>query len=163
VTDSPQATDPSLPAPGPVGTHWDLVNKLKAEGAPREQVLERLKALGLDDESSKVLFNAVMGAMPSELPSAQLSGGTNVLSPSTFTLSDIGLTGHPTVVGLYWMGFGAAILLALGIGALMNVTDLVTVPEGVEFYALRLGGIASMAFIAWGVFRYMQGVTIRRR
>ena len=84
MTDSPQATDPSLPAPGPVGTHWDLVNKLKAEGAPREQVLERLKALGLDDESSKVLLNSVMGAMPSELPSAQLSGGTNVLSPFLF-------------------------------------------------------------------------------
>lgn len=159
MSDTPQATD----TPTPAGTHWDLVNRLKAEGATREQVLERLKSVGLDDESAKVLLNAAMGAMPSELPSAQLTGGTNVLSPSTFTLSDIGLTGHPTVVGMYWIGFGAAILLALGIGTLMNVTDLVSVPEGVEFFALRIGGIASMAFIAWGVFRYMQGVTIRRR
>jgi hypothetical protein len=158
VSETSQAPDAPV-----AGTNWDLVNTLKAEGATREQVLERLKARGLDDESSKVLVNSVMGAMPSELPSAQLTGGTNVLSPSTFTLSDIGLTGHPTVVGTYWIGFGAAILLALGIGTLMSVTDLVTVPEGVEYFALRLGGIASMAFIAWGVFRYLQGITIRRR
>lgn len=162
--ETPAVPDAPHPAPAaPVGTHWDLVNRLKTEGASREVVLEKLKGLGLDDESAKVLVNSVMGAMPADLPSAQLTGGTNVLAPGSFTLSDIGLTGHPTVVGLYWMGFGAAILLALGIGALMSVTELVTVPDDVAFFALRLGGIASMAFIAWGVFRYMQGVTIRRR
>lgn len=156
--------DATTPAPAaPVGTHWDLVNRLKAEGASREVMLEKLKALGLDEESAKVLVNAATGVMPADLPSAQLTGGTNVLAPGSFTLSDIGLTGHPTVVGLYWMGFGAAILLALGIGTLMNVTGLVTVPEEVSFLSLRLGGIAAMSFVGWGVFRYLQGVTIRRR
>ncbi len=167
MSDTPPSPDapavPTTPELGPAGTSWDLVRRLKTEGATREQVLERLKATGLDDESAKVLFNAVMGAMPADLPSAQLSPGTNILSPTVFTLSDIGLTGSPTVVGLYWMGFGAAILIALGIGALMTESGLVTLPEDVGDYALRLGGVASMACIAWGFFRYTQGIVIRRK
>lgn len=147
----------------PDGTSWNLVKKLHAEGAPREQILAKLKANGLDDESARVLFNSVSGSLPVELPSAQLSPGTNVLSPSAFTLSDIGLTGPPTTVGLYWMGFGAAILLALGTGFIMTETLGRELPEDVGFYAVRIGGFISMGCVSWGVFRYSQGITIRRK
>lgn len=161
---APQAgsdvTAPTLPAQG---TRWDLVKRLAGEGATREQMMSRLKDTGLDDESAKVLINSVAGALPVELPDAQLSPGTNTLSPSTFTLSDIGLTGPPHTVGLYWMGFGAAILLALGVGFLMTTMLDQELPEGVSFYAVRLGGFASMCCVAWGLFRYSQGITIRRK
>ncbi len=164
----PDAALPPLPEapaadPAPNGTSWDLVKQFKAEGMPREQMLEKLKARGLDDESAKVLINSVAGAMPAELPDAQLSPGTNVLSPSTFTLSDIGLTGPPTTVGLYWMAFGAAILLALGVSFLMTEMLNKQLPEDVGFYALRIGGFVSMCCVGWGLYRYSQGITIRRK
>ena len=147
----------------PAGTSWDLVNRFKADGLTREQMLEKLKATGLDDESSKVLINSVIGSMPADLPNAQLSPGMNVLSPSTFTLSDIGLTGPPATVGLYWMAFGAAILLALGVGFLMTEMLDKPLPEDVGFLAVRIGGFVSMCCVGWGAFRYSQGVTIRRK
>ncbi len=145
------------------GTNWDLVKRLKAEGVTPADAVARLKATGLDDESAKVLVNSVMGAMPTDIPSAQLTPGTNILAPAVFTLSDIGLTGSPTVVGVYWIGFGAAILLALGVGFMMTATDLVKLPDDVGYYAVRLCGVASMTCIAWGAFRYSQGITIRRK
>jgi hypothetical protein len=139
------------------------VNQLKAEGATREAIFERLKARGLDDEGARVLLNSVMGVLPAHLPDAQLTSGLDPLAPTVFTLSDFGLTGPPTTVGLYWMGFGAAIVLALGVGFVMTATDLVQLPEDVGFYAVRLGGLAAMACVGWGAFRYSQGITIRRR
>lgn len=161
---SPTAASPDSAAPtAPPGTSWDLVQRLKAEGATREVMLEQLKAAGLDDEGAKVLVNSVAGALPSELPSAQLTAGTDLLSPSVYTLSDIGLTGPPTVVGLYWMGFGVAILLALGLGWMLTAAGLAEVPAGVGEYALRIGGIAASSALAWGAFRYAQGIRIRRR
>lgn len=169
VSDTPP--DPSAPetkpepaaSAEPTSAGWELVQQLKREGATREQMLERLKATGLDDESAKVLINSVAGALPAELPSAQISPGMNVLSPSTFSLSDVGLTGPAHTVGLYWMGFGAAILLALGIGFLMTELLDQKLPDGVAFYAVRLGGVVSMSCVAWGLFRYSQGVTVRRK
>lgn len=161
---SPLEPKPEPAAPtAPTGTRWDLVQQLKREGATREQMIEKLKATGLDDESVMVLINSVAGALPAELPSAQLSPGMNVLSPSTFSLSDVGLTGPPHTVGLYWMGFGAAILLALGVGFLMTELLDQALPEGVAFYAVRVGGVVSMTCVAWGLFRYSQGVTVRRK
>jgi hypothetical protein len=164
LPDAPEVKS-APPAKEPVvnGTSWDLVKRFKAEGVPRDQMLEKLKATGLDEESAKVLINSVVGALPVELPNAQLSPGTNVLSPSVFTLSDIGLTGPPTTVGLYWMGFGAAILLALGVGFLMTEMLGKELPEDVGFYAVRLGGFVSMCCVGWGLFRYSQGITIRRK
>ena len=168
MSEAPPRTEaPSTAAPAvdetPNGTSWDLVKRFKSEGVPREEMLTRLKATGLDEESAQVLINSVVGAMPSDLPDAQLSPGTNVLAPSVFTLSDIGLTGPPTTVGLYWMGFGAAILLALGLGFIMTEMLGKELPEDVGFYALRLGGFVSMCCVSWGLFRYSQGITIRRK
>ncbi len=143
--------------------HYQRVVEWNAQKLPREKMLEQLKADGLDDESANVLINSVAGAMPPALPEAELSRGTNVLAPSAFSLSDVGLQGHPSVVGLYWMGFGAAILIALFIAGMLTVTGIVKVPDAVQFYALRVGGFVSMSFVAWGLFRWSQGVTIRRR
>jgi hypothetical protein len=163
TTDAPKPAEPAAPEPAPNGTSWDLVKRFKAEGVAPEQMLEKLKATGLDEESAKVLINSVVGAMPADLPNAQLSPGTNILSPGTFTLSDIGLTGPPATVGLYWMGFGAAILIALGLGFVMTEMLDKKLPEDVGFYALRVGGLLSMLCVAWGLFRYSQGITIRRK
>lgn len=147
----------------PDGTRYERVQQWKTQGLGRPEMLKKLKADGLDDESALVLINSVIGAMPSDLPTAQLSPGRNALAPSVFTLSDIGLTGPSHVVGMYWIGFGAAILLALGLGALMSATGLVELPDDVGYYAARLGGFAAMVCVSWGVFRYTQGVSIRRR
>ncbi|MFT3712663.1 MAG: hypothetical protein QM817_33860 [Archangium sp.] len=163
---TPVATE-SAPAPTPeapiLGTAYDQVQKLKADGVSREEIIEKMKAAGHDDESAKVLVNSVMGAMPSDLPSAQLSPGTNALAPSVFALSDIGLTGPSHVVGLYWMGFGAAILIALALASLMTSAGFGKLPTGVAYYGVRLGGVFSMAFIGYGIFRYSQAVVIRRK
>lgn len=158
------AEEPPEAAPAPAQSPaWDLVQRLKAEGATREVMLERLKGQGLDDEAAKVLVNSVVGRLPAELPSAQLTGGNDLLSPSLYTLSDIGLTGPPTVVGLYWMGFGVAILLALALAWILSAAGLVSVPEDVGEYAFRIGGFASAACLVWGAYRYSQGIVIRRK
>lgn len=163
VSDTTPTEAPPAAAATTPGTHYDIVKQMAEAKASREDMLAKLKASGLDDESAKVLINSVTGAMPQELPDAQLSPGMNVLSPSTFTLSDIGLTGHPATVGLYWMGFGAAILLALGVGTMLTVMTDAKLPEDVGYYAFRLGGVISMTCVAWGLFRYFQGVTIKRK
>lgn len=162
MSDAP--ADQTAPAAAPAnGTAYEQVQKLKAEGKSREDIITVLKGQGHDDEAARVLVNSVMGAMPPELPSAQLSPGTNALAPSVFTLSDIGLSGPSHVVGIYWMGFGAAILLALGLAGLMNMAGFAKVPDSVAYYGLRLGGVLSMACVAWGVFRYSQAIVIRRK
>ncbi|MBL8913331.1 MAG: hypothetical protein JNM17_21720 [Archangium sp.] len=163
--DQPGAAAPAAPAPeaNANGTAYEQVQKLKADGKTREEILTVLKGQGHDDEAAKVLVNSVMGAMPAELPSAQLSPGTNALAPSVFSLSDIGLTGPSHVIGLYWIGFGAAILLALGIASVMNMAGFAKVPDDVAYYGLRLGGVLSMTCVAWGVFRYSQAIVIRRK
>lgn len=147
----------------PTNTRYERVCVWKSQGLPRAEMLEKLKADGLDEESALVLINSVTGVLPSELPSAQLTVGRNVLSPGTFSLSDVGLTGPSHIVGLYWMGFGAAILLALGVATVLTLTGLADLPDNVAYYAVRLGGLASMACVVWGAVRYAQGVTIRRR
>ncbi|HEY0882981.1 MAG TPA: hypothetical protein VGD87_15675 [Archangium sp.] len=162
MSETPPTEAAPAAAPTP-GTNYDVVKQMAEAKASREDMLAKLKAAGLDDESAKVLINSVSGALPAEIPDAQLSPGMNVLSPSTFTLSDIGLTGHPATVGLYWMGFGAAILLALGVGTMLTVMMDTKLPEDVGYYAFRLGGVISMTCVAWGLFRYFQGVTIKRK
>lgn len=142
---------------------YQRVVEWHAQKLPREKMVEQLKADGLDDESIGVLINSVAGALPPALPEAELTRGTNVLAPSAFSLSDVGLQGHPTVVGMYWMGFGAAILIALAIATVLTMAGLVSVPDAVQFYALRIGGFTAMCFVSWGLFRWSQGVTIRRR
>lgn len=157
------ASAPEASASRPPGTAWELVRRLKSEGATREVMLAKLKETGLGDEEAKVLVNSVAGALPAELPSAQLTGGNDLLAPSVFTLSDIGLTGPPTLVGLYWMGFGVAILIALGLGWLLTAAGLAELPEHVGEYAVRIGGVAASTFLVWGAYRYSQGITIRRK
>jgi len=143
--------------------NYQRVVEWHAQKLPREEMIKNLKADGIDDESANVLINSVAGLLPPDLPEAGLTRGTNVLAPSAFSLSDVGLQGHPSVVGLYWMGFGAAILIALFIAGMLTLTGIVNVPDSVQFYALRVGGFVSMSFVAWGLFRWSQGVTIRRR
>ena len=77
--------------------------------------------------------------------------------------ADKGLTGPPTVVGLYWMGFGVAILLALALGWMLTAAGLAELPPDVGAYALRIGGVAASTSLAWGAYRYAQGITIRRK
>lgn len=151
------------PAPNANGTAYEQVQKLKSEGKTREEILVVLKGMGHDDEGAKVLVNSVMGAMPAEIPSAQLSPGTNALAPTVFSLSDIGLTGPSHIIGLYWIGFGGAILVALGLASAMNMAGFAKLPDDVAYYGLRLGSVASMACVAWGVFRYSQAIVIRRK
>lgn len=141
--------------PSPI--FWELVVQLKAAGASRELMLQCLKEKGIEGEDANVLVNSVVGVLPSTIPSAQFSPGTNVQLPSQLSLSDIGLIGPPAVVGLYWAGLGVAILLSLGIGAVFTWSGLVALPEGVGFYGLRVGLFTSALCTVWGLLRFIQG------
>lgn len=147
----------------PAGTHYDQVVKMKADGLSAQDAIAALKAQGLDDEDARVLVNSVMGRVPIDLPSAQLTPGTNALAPNTFTLSDIGLTGPAHVVGLYWLGFGVAVFIALGIGTLMTVSGLVALPDEVGEMALRVGSLVGGTCFVWGAWRYTSAISIRRK
>lgn len=173
----PQATDEAPGAVGPAtdsptgatpegagqGTPFALAQKLVAQKLRRADVLAQLKASGLDDETARVALNAVDGATPSELPDATLAPGINPLAPGSFALSDIGLSGNPVTVALYWMAFGAVVLVLVAV--FLGLPELGVgepLSEASAFWA-RVGmGLGTAAF-AWGVFRLAGTVRLRRR
>lgn len=166
---NPDAAAPSTPAAAEGGagersnSPFLLARRLVEQKVPRADALAQLKATGLDDEAARVALNAVDGANPSDLPDATLAPGINPLTPGSFALSDIGMSGNPAVVALYWMAFGAVVLLL--------VTLLLVLPElGVgeplteaSVFWGRFGmGLGALAF-GWGVFRLLLSVRVRRR
>lgn len=170
MTDEKPLIEPGAPAASEPedqqrhqATHWELAQTLRTAGASRQQIQERLQAAGLDEESAMVLCNAVLGGVPSELPTVQLPSGTHALAPKAFVLSEMGLAGPPRVVGLYWIFFGLSILLGLAVCSVVTAAGLVEVPPVLQYYGPRLAGLLSVATMAWGALTYSRGVAIRRR
>lgn len=163
ATDSATGATSAAPEGAGLGTPFALAQKLVAQKLPRADVLAQLKTSGLDDETARVALNAVDGATPSELPDATLALGINPLAPGSFALSDIGLSGNPVTVALYWMAFGAVVLVLVAI--FLGLPELGVgepLSEASAFWA-RVGmGLGTAAF-AWGVFRLAGTVRLRRR
>jgi hypothetical protein len=144
-------------------TPWELLQTLKSQGVSVIETERALLESGLDTESTRVLLNSVAGPLPSEIPTIQVFSPTNLLAPTVFSFSDFGLRGSPLVVGLYWLGFGVAVVLALGVGAVMSATGLIKLPPGVGFYAVRVAGLVAGVCLGWGAYRLWQSVALRRR
>lgn len=96
-----------------------------AAGRSPAEVKQALIARGLDEESARVLVNSLPGArLPSELPEANVSLSTNALAPDLFTLGELGLSGDAAMVGLYWVVFGAVLLVVLLLVLFVPVPEL---------------------------------------
>jgi hypothetical protein len=156
-------SSPATAGSAGAGTPFELAQQLVAQKVPRDEAIARLRASGLDEEAARVALNAVDGATPSDLPDATLAPGTNPLAPGSFALSDIGLSGSPAVVALYWMAFGAVVLVAV---AIFRVLPEIGVGEPLSdasvFWAKFGLGLGAAAF-AWGVLRLAGAVRVRRR
>lgn len=108
----PSEETSSAPA-APVGTTFDRAKAMVESGKPLEDVKKMLTADGLDEESARILLNSLPGAkLPSTLPEANVSLATNSMAPDLFSFSELGMSGDPAVVGLYWLVF-ATVLLAV--------------------------------------------------
>lgn len=163
-------TDPEAPNPAPVATEpvpgatrFELVQKLKAEKRSREEILARLKSDGLDDESAKVLLNAVDGPNPTELPEPTLSPGINPLAPSTFSISDIGMSGSPATVGAYWLTFGVFTMVVVAIFFVLTSLELVAEPSHFAVDASKVLLFFGLGAAGWGAFKLLSSVSIRRK
>jgi hypothetical protein len=143
-------------------TPFALARKLVAEKVPRAEALARLCESGLDEEAAKVALNAVDGKNPSELPDATLAPGINPLAPGRFALSDIGLSGHPATVGLYWMAFGAVVLVLATAFVLLPEFGIGEASPASHFWA-RVGLFLGAGAFGWGLLRLLTGIRVRRR
>ena len=145
------------------GTAFAYARRLVEQKVPRAEAVARLREKGFDEESARLALNAVDGATPSELPDATLAPGINPLSPGSFALSDVGLQGNPATVALYWMAFGAVVLVLVSVLLLLpefGVGEPLT-PASLFWgrVGLGLGGLA----LGWGLFRLLTSVRVRRR
>lgn len=112
--------DPSAP-PGeqpressPNGTLFERARAMVESGSTTDDVKTMLAASGLDDESVRVLLNSLPNAkVPAALPEPNVSLTTNPFAPDLFSLTELGLTGDPATVGLYWLVFSAVLLVVL--------------------------------------------------
>ena len=144
-------------------TWWRQVTDWKEAGVPRAEWQPRLVAAGLDDESARVVVNSVDGAAPTQLPDAEFAPRTNALTPGAFAFGDLGIQGAPATVGLYWFVFGAAVLLMLGVFALLVTFEVVDEPpDQLLFIARVMVPIALLAMVAGG-WKVAGSVRVRRR
>lgn len=168
-TDTPVAAPAeSAPAAPPApdassSTRFELVQKLTAEKRSREEILSRLKSEGLDEESAKVLLNAVSGPNPSELPEPTLSPGINPLAPSTFSISDIGMSGSPATVGAYWLTFGVFAMVVVAVFFVLVSLDIVAEPSQFSVDASKVLLFFGLATAGWGAIKLLSSVNFKRR
>lgn len=108
-----QPTSTDAPA-APTGTLFDRARAMVEAGSPPPDVKAMLTSNGLDEESARVLLNSLPGAkLPSALPEANVSLTTNPLAPDLFSFTELGLTGDPATVGLYWLTFSGVLLIVI--------------------------------------------------
>lgn len=106
---------PTEPAEAlPTTTTFENARRMVESGKSVAEVKQALMASGLDEESARVVVNSLPGArQPSTLPEPTVSLSTNALAPDLFSLGELGLSGDPMTVGLYWMVFSAVLLVVL--------------------------------------------------
>lgn len=144
------------------GTPFALARKLVANKVPRDEALKQLRASGLDEDDAKLALNAVDGVNPSDLPDPTLSPGVNPLAPTSFALSDIGLSGNPAVVGLYWISFGAVVLVLVAVFLMLPEFGIGEASPASAFWA-RVGLALGATAFGWGLFRLLSTIRLRRR
>lgn len=144
------------------GTPFALARKLVADKVPRDEALKQLRESGLDEEAAKVALNAVDGLNPSELPDATLAPGINPLTPGSFALSDIGMSGNPAVIGMYWMAFGAVIMVLVAVFLVLPELGIGEPSAASSFWA-RVGLFLGAGAFGWGLFRLLTTIRVRRR
>jgi hypothetical protein len=93
---------------------FESARKMFESGRSAVEVKKALMDGGLDEESARVVVNSLPGAVqPSTLPEPTMSLSTNALAPDLFSLGELGLSGDPMTVGLYWVVFSAVLLVVL--------------------------------------------------
>jgi len=120
--------------------------RLHAEGKSRADILAELSAQGLDDESARIVLNTLPGSpQPHVLPEASIDMGKNPLAPDMFTISHLGLSGPPRVVGAYWTAFGAVLIVLFG---LLLITAEWANPSPMTLLFARIGmGLGALAVV----------------
>lgn len=93
---------------------FERARVLLERGLTPDEVRSELIAQGLDAESARVVINSLPGGrLPTALPEPTLSLSTNALAPDLLSISELGLSGSPLTVGLYWVTFSGGLLLVL--------------------------------------------------
>jgi hypothetical protein len=142
---------------------YHFLNQLIEQGRSETEIRDALKKAGHDEESVRVLVNSHFGKNYEELPSANVAPGINALSPNLFSISELGLQGKPSVVASYYVMFGVAIAVLVGLFFLMaqlGMTDAPTEFSLDAFKALLLLGAVSFF---WGVFKWFNAIDVRRK
>jgi len=151
------STPDLTPADPPAGTPFAEAQALQAQGKTREQIVEALKAKGVDAESARIVVNSLPGApMPPALPEATFSMPTNPLAPQTFAVSDLGLSGDARTVGLYWVAFGVVLCILSGLTMWANGAKLVSEGHGLTTVFSEAGLVAGSLAVVFGAARIVR-------
>ncbi len=140
---------------------WNQLQSFRTAGVPRAEWAARLVSAGLDPESARVLVNSVDGPTPAKLPEPSFAPGINPLS-SAFPFTELGLAGPSLTVGLYWLAFGAAVLLMLAVFFLLVALDIARLPDELLRLLSWVMGTIAVAALGWGSWRALNAVRIRR-
>lgn len=113
------------PKEPPAASSYEQARALLERGQSLEEVKQALQQSGLDEESVRILLNSLPGApQPAALPEPNVSLSTNALAPDLFSLGELGLSGDPVTVGLYWLVFSGAQLVVLLLVLFVPVPEL---------------------------------------
>ena len=74
--------------------------------------------------------------------------GKNPLAPNMFTISHLGLTGPPRVVGTYWIAFGAVLFVLFGLLLVTAEVNPWETPSPIALVFARIGlGLGALAVV----------------
>ncbi len=149
-------------------TPWQHAMALHSEGKTPAEIRAALTHAQLDPESVAVLLNALPDSrMPSVMPEAKLDLGVNPLAPRLFSIFELGLSGDPKTIGLYWLVFGGVLSVLLGVFMLLSVMGDDEVSDtwayGVLVVLPRFGFAVALLSVARGVSLWLGAVRIRRK
>jgi hypothetical protein len=143
--EEPAATEVSL---------YQQALTLQQQGVSRDDIRTQLLARGLEAESVGVVLNSLPNApMPPLLPEAHLELGINPLAPNTVAVSDLGMSGDPRVVGLYWLTFGVVLTLLCGVVLWVNEAKLTDASAGLYGFFAKIGIFLGAVATVFGFYR----------
>jgi hypothetical protein len=136
-----------------MGTDWEAASEWRVAGRTRTEIEEGLRARGVDAEGARVLTNALFETGQPQLVDASFTLSTNTMLPKAFAVSELGLSGPPVLVSVYWLVFGVATLTMVGVMMLASAASARETYSALEQFAARWGLVVGLLALIWGLVR----------
>ncbi len=142
---------------------YALAQQWTKEGADGATVVRRLVAHGTSEEDAKLLLHSLAGDERSQAPELTLEPTINPLSPSSFSVAELGLRGPRHIVGLYWLTFGGLTAGLMGLLQVVWEAELTDGPSQTAIMLSRIAGVGGVLALVYGLVLLAASVRVRRR